>query len=170
MKLIITLALSITTIFSVADAKLHEYYVSVTKVEYVKKEQSVQIISQIFIDDLENVLRQRYDTSLTLALQNEDPKINDYIKRYLNTKIKITINGEAVPIEFIGKEYENDIAYCYLEITNIDQISSFSIENKVLLDIYKDQENIVRTYINQKHKSFILRNGSEKGVLNFNKK
>ncbi|NNK40775.1 MAG: peptidase E [Winogradskyella sp.] len=128
------------------------------------------MISQIFIDDLENVLRQRYDTSLTLALQKEDPKINDYIDRYLKAKIKITINGEAVPFEFIGKEYENDIAYCYLEITNIDQISSFSIENKVLLDIYKDQENIVRTYINQKHKSFILRNGSEKGVLNFNKK
>ena len=29
----------------------HEYYVSVTKIEYVKKEKSLQIISQIFIDD-----------------------------------------------------------------------------------------------------------------------
>lgn len=171
MKLVVTLILSIITFFPLAKETLHEYYVSVTKIEYVKKEKSVQIISQIFIDDLENVLRQRYDdSSLTLALKNEDPKINVYIESYLKAKIKININGQAESFQFIGKEYEDDITYCYLEITDIDHISSFSIENKILLDLFKDQENIVRTYINKKHKSFILRSGMEKGVLNFDKK
>jgi len=39
----------------------HEYYVSVTKIEYVKKEKSLQIISQIFIDDFEKLIHERYD-------------------------------------------------------------------------------------------------------------
>ena len=55
----------------VASTHIHKYYVSVTKVEYVKEQQSVQIISQIFIDDFENLLRQRYDESITLDIEDE---------------------------------------------------------------------------------------------------
>lgn len=167
MKIIATILLSVLLILPLSERETHKFYVSVTKIEHVKKEKSLQIISQIFIDDLENVIRKRYNESATLALKNESPEINDYIKKYLKAKIKITINGQAVPFEFIGKEYENDITYCYLEILNVTDITSFTIENKVLFDLFEEQENIVRTHINDKHKSFILVSGNDKGVLNF---
>ncbi len=151
-----------------ASTRIHKYYVSVTKVEYVEEQKSVQIITQIFIDDFENLLRQRYDESITLDIENELTTVDYYMERYLREKLLININGEPTKLVFLGKEYKDDITYCYLEIENISSIKSFSITNNVLFDLFDDQQNIVRTNINNKNKSFILISGNNKGVLNFN--
>ena len=46
---------------TVGSADDHEYYVSVTKVEYAQEQKALQIIAQIFIDDFEELIRKRYD-------------------------------------------------------------------------------------------------------------
>ena len=73
----------------------HKYYVSVTKIEYVQEKESVQIISRIFIDDFEKLLRERYDENITLGAKEELSTIDVYIERYLTEKLKIDINGQA---------------------------------------------------------------------------
>lgn len=145
----------------------HEYYVSITKIEYVKEKKSVQIISRIFIDDFERLIRERYDPDVTLAADDELAKVDFYIEKYLDEKITIKINGKAVDAVFIGKEYESDIVYCYLEIENVESIQSFEISNQVLFDLYSEQQNIIRLKINDKNKSFILIKENDKGLLNF---
>lgn len=147
---------------------VHKYYVSVTNIEYVKEKEAVQIISRIFIDDFEKLLRERYDENITLGAKDEISTIDAYIERYLAEKLKIDINGQASKFIYLGKEYEDDIVFCYLEIERITNIKSFEISNKILLEMFEEQENIVRTNINGKRKSFILKNGNDKGVLNFN--
>ena len=145
----------------------HEYYVSVTKIEYVSKEKSLQIISQIFIDDFEKLIHERYDKSVTLAIENESEKIDGYIKKYLKYKLDIKINTQDIDFVFLGKEYKDDIVYCYLEIENIEDIKTLEVKNEVLFDIYPKQQNILRTKINGKDKSFILIPENNKAVLNF---
>lgn len=147
----------------------HEYYVSVTKIEYVKEKKAVQIITQIFIDDFEKLLRERYDESITLAMKEESDSenIEAYMKKYLQYKLNIKINSKDIAFRFIGKEYKEDIVFCYLEIENVSEINSIEIKNEVLFDIFKDQQNIVRTKINGKDKSFICVPQNNKAVLNF---
>lgn len=151
-----------------AYSTAHKFYVSVTQVEYIKEKQTVQIISRIFIDDFEELIRQRYDEGITLDTSKEEIQIDFYIERYLQEKIKIKINDSIQTLVFIGKEYEDDIIYCYLEIENISVIKSFEITNQILFDLYDEQQNIVKTNINSKNKSFILISQNDKGVLNFN--
>ncbi|MBQ0787887.1 MAG: peptidase E [Oceanihabitans sp.] len=151
-----------------AFTAVHKYYVSVTKVEYVKEKESVQIISRIFIDDFEKLLRERYDEKITLDVEDEISTVNMYIERYLKDKLQININGKFENFNFLGKEYEEDIIFCYLEIEGIKEIKSFQITNRILMDIFEEQENIIRTNINGKKKSLLLRKGNDKGVLNFN--
>ena len=55
----------------------HKYYVSNTQIEYVSEEKELQIISRVFINDFEMLLRQRYDETITLAETNE-AKIIDH--------------------------------------------------------------------------------------------
>jgi len=150
-----------------AFTTFHKYYVSVTQIEYVKKQQSVQIISRIFLDDFEDVLQSRYDEKLFLGPQMETESANFYIERYLKTKMIIKINGEEKTLNYIGKQYENDIVVCYLEIEGVKNIDTFEIENTVLFDLYAEQQNIIRTKINSKNKSFILIKENDKGLLNF---
>lgn len=146
---------------------LHKYYVSITQIEFVKEQQSVQIISRIFIDDFESVLRKRYDKNITLDRGDDETQIDDYIKKYLLTKIEISINNKEVIPNFIGKKYDDGIMHCYLEIENIKSISTFQIKNKVLFDMFEDQKNVIRTNINNKNKTVVLTAQNDKGLLNF---
>ena len=150
-----------------AFTAVHEYYVSITQIEYVKDKKEVQIITRIFIDDFEKLLRERYDPNITLASEDESPKVDFYMEKYLTEKIQIKINNQDIDVTFLGKEYEADIVYCYLEIQNIESIETFEITNQVLFDLYSEQQNIVRTKINGKNKSFILIKENDKGLLNF---
>jgi len=146
----------------------HKYYVSVTEVEYVKEQQSVQIVTRIFIDDFEKMLRERYDENITLDIGKDETQIDTYVQKYLSNKLQITINSTQQQFEFLGKEYEDDILFCYLEITDVSDIKTFEIVNQVLFDVFDDQQNLVKTKINSKRKSFILIAQNDKGVLNFN--
>ena len=146
---------------------LHKYYVSITQIEFVKEQQSVQIISRIFIDDFESVLRKRYDKNITLDRGDDETQIDNYIKKYLLTKIEISINNQEVIPTFIGKKYDDGIMHCYLEIENIKSISTFQIKNKVLFDMFEDQKNVIRTNINNKNKTVVLTAQNDKGLLNF---
>lgn len=150
-----------------AFTSFHKYYVSVTQVEYVADKQAVQIISRIFIDDIERLLRERYDESITLAGKNEPEKTDAYLARYLSDKMKIRINGEPVKLNFLGKVYDADVLKCYLEIEQVKAIKSFEITNKVLFDIFEDQQNVIKTKMNDKQKSFILIPQKDQYLLKF---
>lgn len=146
----------------------HDYYVSVTNIEYAKDQKSIQIISQVFIDDFETLIRERYDETITLAQADEPEIVDEYMKRYLEDKLKISINNKAYNFNFLGKEYKDDITYCYLEIENIKDIKSISVINRILFDVLPDQQNIVRLKLLGKNKSFLLIPENDECMLNFN--
>ena len=150
-----------------ANRTRHEYYVSVTTIEYAKEQKSLQIISQIFIDDFEKLIRARYDERITLDTENEPETVNAYMKRYLEDKLKIRVNGTSVNFKFIGKEYKDDITYCYLEVENVSDIKSIEVTNQILFDILQEQQNIVRLKLLNKNKSFLLLPQKDSCMLNF---
>lgn len=148
-------------------SSIHKYYVSVTQIEYVEDQQSLQIISRIFIDDFEKLLRERYDESITLGIENEAKEALLYTEKYVREKFSISIDGKVQKLDFIGREYENDIMFVYLEIPELTTINTMEISNEILFELYGEQQNIIRTKIKGKNKSFILLKENAKGVLNF---
>ncbi|MDN3666309.1 DUF6702 family protein [Algibacter miyuki] len=164
-RLKIFFLLTAITFFSFTT--VHKYYISVTQVEFVKEKQSVQIISRLFIDDFETVLRNSYGENITLAGKNEPDSVNEYMFKYLKDNVLVSINKKKVYFKFIGKEYDGDIVRCYLEIENISDIKAFEISNKLLFDVFNEQQNIVKTKINSKQKSVILTEENNTALLYF---
>jgi len=147
--LAISLSLSFTS---------HKFYLSVTEINYSEKDTSIQLLSRIFIDDLEELLNDRYEVDLNLTAPNELKDANLYIEKYVKSKILLTIDGKEVPYNFLGKEYDNDVIKCYLEIDNIDidSIKTIEIENRLFFETFEEQQNIVHFKFKRKKKSFIL--------------
>lgn len=168
MKFISFLILFLIIPFQKINEVKHEYYVSVTNIEYVEEQESLQIISQIFIDDFEKLLRERYDDTIILAPDNNKDSIEKYMERYLEDKLKLEVNAKPVTFKFIGKEYKDDITYCYLEIENISALKSVAVENQILFDVFPEQQNILRIKGLGKNKSFLLFPDNDKCMLNFN--
>ena len=49
----------------------HKFYVSATDIEYNEENRSLQIISYVFVDDLEKLLKTRYSEELFLLKEGE---------------------------------------------------------------------------------------------------
>ena len=151
-----------------AFATAHKFYVSVTNIGYSEKDNALQITSRIFVDDLEEVLEERYEIRAQLATQEESKLANEYIEKYVRAKLALKINGENKKFNFLGKKYDNDIMVCYMEIPNVElsNIRSIEIQNEILTDLFEEQQNIVHFKLKGKKKSFVLVRESDKGVLN----
>ena len=78
------------------------------------------------------------------------------------------MNDAPVQFKFIGKEYKDDIVYCYLEVDNITDVQSIEVSNRALFDIIPEQQNILRLKLLGKNKSFLLLPDNDSCVLNFN--
>lgn len=148
-------------------ATSHKYFVSITKLEYVADSQTLQIITQIFIDDVEDVLQSRYSPDITLGTKKETRADAAFLKEYILQKLKIKINDTPVELNYLGKEYDIDMVKSYIEITGIEDIESLEIENKVLMDLFTDQQNIIHFKSQKSRRSLILDKENPKGVLNF---
>ena len=146
---------------------VHKFYVSVTQIEYVQEKESVQIIMRIFVDDFEKLLRKRYDNKIILNASTNEDQIDAYIGKYLNNKIEISINSKPTPFEFLGKEYDDDIVFCYLEINNVSDIIDFEITNNLFFEIFKEQQNIIKADIKSKNKSIVLTSQNNKAQIHF---
>ena len=148
--------LAIISITLLMSALTHKYYVSITEIEYVKEKKAVQIITRLFIDDFQRLLRERYDDKITLDEGDDETQTDILIKKYIQSRLKVSINSEEKALVFIGKEYDDDIVYFYYEVENISEVKTMKIENKVLFDIFDEQKNVVRTNVNGKNKTFVL--------------
>lgn len=152
-----------------AFVAVHKFYVSVTNINYSEKENSLQITSRVFIDDFDLLLKERYGFTANLATKVEDKEAESYIEKYTRTKFHITINNVAVPVNYIGREYDNDVVILYLEVEDVvlAKMKSIEIENGMLTDLFEEQKNLVHFKYNGAKKSFVLIKGNNKGMLKF---
>lgn len=151
----------------VSGAPAHKFYVSITKIEYAKEKNSLQIITKIFIDDIEDALQQRYGASVSLDTEKETKMADEDLKNYILQKINVKVNGKPVKLNYIGKEYDIDMVVAYIEVTGIKSIENIEIENKVLMELFPEQQNIIHLKTPNNRLSLILDKEEPKGVLEF---
>lgn len=146
----------------------HKFYVSVTEIEYKSEAASLQIISRVFIDDMENLLKTRYDEELYLTAKEEHPSAEVFLEKYISEKFKIEVDGKPVVLHYLGKKYDNDIMNLYLEVEEVNDPNTVLVQNTILTDLFPDQKNVVHVELGGETKSLLLTRSSERGLLNFN--
>jgi hypothetical protein len=146
---------------------IHKYYISLTKIDYKKESNSVQITLRLFIDDLQDTLNSTYAKDFELGLPNESKKIDSLIYNYVVPKFIVKINSVDKTYTYLGKEYEDEVVYVYLEIENISTINSMEIKNTIFMEKFPNQKNIIKLNINTRKKTFLLTNKKESDSIIF---
>ncbi|PQJ23242.1 DUF6702 family protein [Tenacibaculum sp. SG-28] len=154
-------------LLSVSFKSDHKYYIALTEIEYVEKKKNVQMIMNVFLDDFETSLNEEYNIDLQLTTANELTNADHYFVKYLEKNFKIWINETTVNYTFIGKEYEGDIVYFYLEIENVETVNSLTVKNTMLIKQFPEQQNLIKAVVNAKRKSLFLDRSTDKGLLKF---
>lgn len=146
---------------------LHKYYISLTKIDYIKEKEEVQITMRFFIDDVEKALNKRFKKDFELDTKDEPEKTDVFLNLYVKQKFFIKIDGKEMNYTFLGKEYENDVMYIYLDLTDIKSVTSIEVTSRMLYEEFPEQQNYIKLNINGQKKTFILMKDSDKDMLKF---
>ncbi|MEL4455453.1 DUF6702 family protein [Lutimonas vermicola] len=144
---------------------MHKNYISLTKVDYIKEQNTVQITMKYFLDDIELALEKIHDQPMELAGKTENKLADKYLEDYIRQKFRIWINEEVYRYTFLGKEYENDQVFFYLELEGIEQINSISVQNSMLFEEFEDQQNYIKLDMDGVQKTFILVRANDREIL-----
>jgi len=142
---------------------VHDLHISKCDIEYNEENTTLHISLRIFIDDLEAALLNRGAEDLFLCTKKEHEEAELHIVNYLHDMVKLVIDDEEIEFNYIGKEISDDLAavWCYLEIENININNTLSIENRVLMDLFEDQRNIVKVKLSKTKKEHFLFDNSD---------
>lgn len=145
----------------------HKYYLSLTDINYKSESKSVQIIINVFMDDIETALNKDYNIDLQLTTKKELKNNDVYFQKYLNQKLHFKINNIPKTFTYIGKEYDGDLVFFYLEINNIKGLDNLEVQNRILMHHFPEQQNLIKLKAGKKHKSILLTSKTDKGLLKF---
>lgn len=149
-KIILLIGLFSLFIFSFT----HKFYVSVFIIEHNEINKALEITSQVFIDDMELVFR---DKNIKVDLYSEsDINSDSLLKDYFNNVLKIKKGNKILEYDFLGKELVDEILSCYLEVKNVSILDSLVLENKFFIDLYDSQKNIIHFKGKNNNKSFLM--------------
>jgi hypothetical protein len=147
-------------------ATVHKFYVTTTRVEYIPQEQSLQIITEIFTDDIEETLTKRTLKEVYLDSEKETNEDLKLLQEYVFNKFVVFVNGIKVNYNYIGLQYDIDRVKLYLEITKVSSLATLEIENTILFDAFEDQQNIIHIKTPDLRRSLVLDKENPKGLLN----
>lgn len=146
---------------------IHKYYVSLTDINYNEESKSLQVITNVFMDDIELALNKEYKIDLRLDSKLEMKNADVYFEKYLKNRLEFLIDGKLLSFNYLGKEYEGDLVFFYIEIPEVSEIQSIEIKNRILLKYFEDQQNIVKVKFKGKRRSKILGLKNDKALLKF---
>lgn len=154
----ILLSLLLFLMPSIYENSLHEFHVSKCSVDYDAEDKALQITVHLFIDDLEEALRQQGVDELFIATEKEANGVDEYIDKYLHQRFEVLVEDQPVDFEYLGKETSEDLQaiWCYMEITDVETIESLTITNQILMEVHDDQKNIMNITGPEKKKAYFL--------------
>ena len=138
---------------------LHDLHVSMCELKYDDVSSSFQVSLKIFIDDLDKgVIKEGYP-ALNLGSGKESELTDEHLISYIDKYFSIEIDGKKLSPTFIGKELSDDYqaVWCYIEFpAEISKAQKCVLTNRILLDIFSDQRNIMDIRMNSTQKAYTI--------------
>jgi hypothetical protein len=153
-------------IISTSD-KAHPVFVSVTEIEHNQKEKTLEISCKIFTDDFEKTLRKAYKTRVDLADEKNKPAMDKLVNDYVQKHLKITVNGSAVNLRYVGYEIVEEGVISYLQAYNIASVKKINVTDNILFEYKNEQINILHITVSGKRQSTKLNNPDDKVEMVF---
>ena len=140
-------------------AEAHTYHTSLTRMDYNAKDKSIEISMQLFIHDvtpmLERRLKKRVDIDKTAEVDGE-------LLRYLSeTFVFQNKKGEVQNLKWVGKEFENDVIYIYVEIPFEDASEGTKLQNTMFFESFPEQTNLVIAHFGEKKINLLYKAGDK---------
>ena len=138
----------------------HDVYISSLQIELIPETDELQLILQVFTDDLESVLQNRAVQSLVLDPDSQD--IDSLLVNYTKEVLELSSGLHPIRLNYLGKEYKNDLTLIYFDTTLADEVETIQMDYKLFLKEIPTQQNIVHYKRESYRKSYLFDTRSQK--------
>ena len=145
----------------------HQFYISICEMDHNPDTHTLEITFKIFTDDLEQTLEAQGTGKLHLGPDRESEAADRYISRYLEQHVSIEIDGRLLEAKYLGRETESEVTWCYAEIGDVPSISTVTVINTLLIEMFEDQTNVIHIKTNDQKKSMLLTRAKDRGTVEF---
>lgn len=146
---------------------VHPIHVSVTEIEFDKKEAALEIMMRVFIDDLELTLRNSLNRPELDILHPGGTSIDDLARSYLKDHFKVALDGKQREVNYVGHEREGDAMIFFIEVSGVTEWKTIRVHNDIIMSTYDDQSNLIHVYVGEKVKSLRLTRDTPAETLTF---
>lgn len=141
----------------IKDYATHEFYVSTTSVDFVLNKNEIQITSQFFVDDVENLIRFQTPNTALIFERAYNEETNLIMRDFIHKNFKISINKKKQEVKYLGYELKDDLLIVYYETKFLNsEIINIEVFNSFLVNFIESQKNIVHVKFKNLKKSFLL--------------
>lgn len=131
-------------------AMLHEYYISITNIEYNPMSQSIEISQQYIAHDVEKAIFIKHKVDLHLAEPNEHPKADSILEVYFRDNFELSIDS-TIQLNWVGREVKLDESLLiYLQSEKIEQPNKLTVKNTSLTEVFPAQSNITHVKVGER--------------------
>ena len=147
---------------------LHEFYVSISYMEYDSERKAIEVQKKIFFDDFEIALKKKNNLDKFDILKSKTELVDNYIEAYLKENISFEVNDKVYDINYLGHEYINGTINCYYEVLKVKKIKNIIITDRSLFSSFDEQENLIYFEMMNKLSTIRLKNPNQKDEIIFN--
>ena len=152
---------------SALNPKPHPIFVSVTTIEHNATTKILEVSCKIFTDDLESVLRKKYNTKVDLLDIKFAPSMNRLVNDYIQKHLSVKADDKKVSLNFIGFEQQEEGIISYFEVRNISSVKKVDVIDNILYDEKPQQLEIIHVIVKGQRQSSRLNNPDEIASFTF---
>ncbi len=149
-------------------ARPHPVHVSNTDVDLARDGRTLEITVRIFTDDLEEAITPSGQAVTARFGTAPAPVLDSLLRRYLRDRLRITLDqAPAAAPTLLGHDRAEDATQVFLELPASAHPTRIRVLQRVLLDRYDDQTNLVHVTVGTVKRSALLRRGQDEADLRF---
>jgi hypothetical protein len=140
-------------------APAHPIHLSSTRIDVVDR--TLEVVVRAFTDDLEEAMaseatvRRRFPTGVAAT----DAALDSAVSRHLQSRLVVSGDGGPVRLRYVGWQRVDDAIETFFE-ARLDRVpGEVTVEQRLLLDRFDDQQNLVFVHWGSVRRSAVLRPG-----------
>lgn len=148
-------------------ANAHVFYVSIARVKWNEDVARLDVSVRIFTDDLEEAIVAEGGPRLRLWTDQAHADRDRHVAQYLTSRLAFRVNGVDRQLTYAGMEDALDATACLVQITGVDRVETIEVENRILIEMFDTQANVMRFEIGGERKFVNLSKKTVTGTVRF---
>jgi hypothetical protein len=137
----------------------HPVHVSVTNIDLDPGRGMVELSVKIFADDFQDLILHKYGVQLNIVNQEDPGEKISAINRYVNEALQLVFNGkETADLEYIESKLNEEAIWLFYRYEHPRRIRRVDIRNRVMLEKFQDQTNLMIVSYNDIQNGYKLDN------------